>query len=51
MILRILASKDVYMVEANIPRSRQRQDIPRNRQDKILQKINKKSRFEVEFTI
>ena len=31
MILRIQASKDVYMVEANIPRNRQRQDTPKNR--------------------
>ena len=50
MILRILASKDVYIVEANIPRSRQRQDISRSRQRQDTPK-NKKSRFEVEFTI
>ena len=31
MILGILASKDAYMVEANIPKNRQRQDIARNR--------------------
>ena len=33
MILRIQASKDRiwYMVEANIPRNRQRQDTPKNR--------------------
>ena len=31
-ILRCGLTKDVYMAEANIPRNRQRQDIPRYRQ-------------------
>ena len=41
------------MVEANIPRNRQRQGIRRNRQrqDKILLALDKESRFEVDFTI
>ena len=53
MILRILALKDVYMVEANIPGNRQRQGIRRNRQrqDKILLELDKERRFEVDFTI
>ena len=50
MIIRIFASKDVYIVQANIPRSGQRQDISRSRQRKDTPK-NKRSRFEVEFTI
>ena len=50
MILRILALKHVYIVVANIPRSRQRQGISRSRQRQDTPK-NKKSRFEVEFTI
>ena len=39
------------MVEANIPRNRQRQGIRRNRQrqDKILLELDKERRFEVDF--
>ena len=53
VILRILASKDVYLAAANIPRNRQRKDIPRNRQrqDKTLLELDQESCFEVEFAI